>query len=128
MAKVFTTCLWAMIVISLGFIIHFGLFSVHPLSPLMRELSRLDLILHGIAFACLSIPALLLFRPMIWAASGLFLLGFCLELAQWVWTTREASIADVAANAAGIVLAAVIVLTLKRANFAFLRPLLDRVN
>ncbi len=115
-----------MIVISLSFIIHFGLFSAHPLSPLMRDLSRLDLVLHCIAFASLSIPVFLLFRSIIRAAAGLFLLGFGLELTQWVWTSREASTTDLAANATGIVLAVLIVLMLKKANFAFLRPILDR--
>ncbi len=119
-------CLWAMIVISLSFIIHFGLFAAHPLSPLMRNLSRPDLILHCIAFACLSIPALLLFRSMIRTAAGLFLLGFALELAQWVWTSRQASITDLAANVSGIALAVVIVLMLKRADLAILRPVLGK--
>ena len=124
--RVFTLCLWAMTIANLGFVIHFGLFSRPPLSPHVLELWRFDLILHCMAFAGLSIPALMLFRSMVRTGLGIFLLGFGLELAQWVSASRQASLSDLGANAAGIVLAAFIIVMLRKADFAFLRPVLAR--
>lgn len=120
--------LWAMIIVSLSLIIHFGLFSKPPKSPLMHELSRFDLVLHCLAFASISIPAFILFQPMIRVGLGIFFLGVGLELVQWASMSREASVPDVAANALGIVIAAVIVWMLKRADLAILRPVQGRVS
>lgn len=124
--KMFMACLWVMIIMNLSLIIHFGLFSRPPLSSLLHQMSRFDLILHSMAFAGLATPAFMLFQSMIRAGLGIFVLGIGLELAQWTTTSREASIADLAANGLGIVLAALFVVMLKRADFAFLRPVLAR--
>jgi hypothetical protein len=115
-----------MIVVSISFIIHFGLFSKPPLSVLLLGLSRIDLVLHAVAFASLAIPAFMLFRPMFTIAASIFALGAGLELAQWMTVSREASIADLAANCLGIACAAFIVAVLKRLDFAILRPVLGR--
>ncbi len=119
-------CLWALVIVNLSIIVHFGLISRPPLSLLLHELSRFDLVLHCLAFCSLSIPVFMLFRPMLRAGSGIFLLGIGLELAQWMTTSREASITDIAANGSGILLAALFVVMLKRADFEFLRPVLAR--
>ena len=126
LAKVLLVCLWAMIAVSISFIIHFGLFSKPPLSWFLLGLSRFDLVLHAIAFACLAVPAFMLFRSMYRPAVSIFALGAGLELAQWVTTSRETSIPDLAANGLGIVLAAFFVAMLKRADFVILRPVLGR--
>ena len=117
-------CLWAMIAVSISFIIHFGLFSKPPLSWLLLGLSRFDLVLHTIAFTSLAIPAFMLFGSMFRTAVSIFALGAGLELAQWMTMSREASIPDLAANGLGIACAAFIVTMLKRADFAVLRPVL----
>lgn len=121
-------CLWALFIVNLGLIIHFGLFSKPPKFPLMYELSRFDLVLHCLAFANLSASAFMLFQPMIRVGLGILVLGIVLELSQWASTSRDASVSDLAANALGIVFAAVIVGMLKRADFAILRPVLGRVT
>ena len=125
-AKILMVCLWAMIAVSTSFIIHFGLFSKPPLSWLLSGLSRFDLVLHAIAFACLAVPAFMLFRSTYRIAVSIFALGAGLELVQWIATSREASVPDLAANGLGIVLAAFFVAMLKRADFAILRPVLDK--
>lgn len=126
LAKVFLVCLWAMIAVSISFIIHFGLFSKPPLSWFVPGLSRFDLVLHAIAFACLAVPAFILFRSVCRTAVSIFALGAGLELAQWMTMSREASIPDLAANGLGIAFAAFIVAVLKRLDFAILRPVLSR--
>ncbi len=115
-----------MIAVSISFIIQFGLFSKPPLSWFLLGLSRFDLVLHAIAFACLVVPAFILFRSMYRAAVSIFALGAGLELAQWMTMSREASIPDLAANGLGIACAAFIVAVLKRLDFAILRPVLGR--
>lgn len=124
--RILVVCLWAMLAVSVSSIIHFGLFSKPPLSWFLLGLSRFDLVLHAMAFACLAIPAFMLFRPMFTTAVSIFALGAGLELAQWMTMSREASIADLAANLLGIACAAFIVVILKRADFAILRPVLGR--
>ena len=126
LAKVFLVCLWTMIAVSISFIIHFGLFSRPPLSWFLLGLSRFDLVLHAIAFACLAVPAFILFRSVYGTAVSIFALGAGLELAQWMTMSREASIPDLAANGLGIAFAAFIVAGLKRVDFAILRPVLGR--
>ena len=126
LAKILMVCLWAMIAVSISFIIHFGLFSKPPLSWFLIGLSRFDLVLHAIAFASLAVPAFMLFGSRYGTAMSIFALGAGLELAQWMTLSREASIADLAANGLGIACAAFIVATLKRADFAILRPVLGR--
>ena len=91
---------------------------------LTRGLQLPDFLLHAIAFACLSLPAFLLFRPMVKAALGVFAIGAGLELAQWLMRVGEVSLVDLVANTVGIGLAALFVLLLKRCDFAILRPLL----
>jgi hypothetical protein len=113
-----------MVAVSIGFIIHFGLFSKPPLSWLLLGFSRFDLVLHAIAFASLAIPAFMLFRPRFRTAASIFALGVGLELAQWMTMSREASIPDLAANGLGIACAAFIVAVLKRLDFAILRSVL----
>jgi len=115
-----------MIAMSVSFILHFGLFSKPPLSWLLLGLSRFDLVLHAIAFACLAIPSFMLFRPMFPTAVSVFTLGAGLEMAQWMTISREASILDLTANGLGIMFAALFVAMLKKADFAILRPVLAR--
>lgn len=62
---------------------------------------------------------------MIKAALVVFVLGAGLELAQWVMRLGEVSLIDLAANATGIGLAALLILLLKRCDLSILRPLLD---
>ena len=124
--KILMVWLWAMIAVNISFIIHFGLFSKPPLSGFLLEFSRIDLVLHAVAFASLAIPAFMLFRPMFTIAASIFALAAGLELAQWMTVSREASIADLAANCLGIACAACIVAILKRLDFMILRPVLGR--
>ncbi len=124
LARAILVCLWAMIAVSTSCIIHFGLFSQPPLSLSAFGLSRFDLVLHAIAFASLALPAFMLFRSMYKTAVSIFALGAGLELAQWFTLSRDASIADLAANLSGIACAALFVVMLKRADFAILRPVL----
>lgn len=63
---------------------------------------------------------------MFTAAVSIFALGAGLEMAQWMATSREAAVSDIAANCLGIACAAVIVVMLKRADFAILRSVLGR--
>ena len=126
LTKILMVCLWTMIAVSISFIVHFGLFSKPPLSWLLLGLSRFDLVLHAVAFACLAIPSFMLFRSMFTTAVGIFALGAGLEMAQWTTISREASIADLAANCLGIACAAFIVVMLKRADFAIFRSVLGR--
>lgn len=116
--------LWAVIFLSIGVIIQFGLLARPTMAWLSRELLLPDLWLHIIAFACLAMPAFVLFRPMIKAALVVFVMGAGLELAQWVMRLGEVSLIDLAANATGIGLAALLILLLKRCDLSILRPLL----
>ena len=125
-AKIFMVCLWTMIAVSISFIIHFGLFSKPPLSWLLLGLSRFDLVLHAVAFACLALPSFMLFRSMFTTAVSIFALGAALEAAQWMTTSREASIAAISANCLGIACAGLTVALLKRADFTILRSVLGR--
>lgn len=115
-----------MIAVSISFIIHFGLFSKPPLSWLLLGLARFDLVLHAVAFACLALPSFMLFRSMFMTAVSIFALGAALEAAQWMTTSREASIADISANCLGIACAGLTVVLLKRADFTILRSVLGR--
>ncbi len=66
----------------------------------------------------------MLFRSMFKTAVSISALGAGLEVAQWMTTSREASISDISANCLGIACAAFIVVMLKRADFAILRSVL----
>lgn len=116
--------LWIVILLSIGVIIQFGLLARPTMAWLSRGLLLPDILLHVIAFACLSLPAFVLFRPMIKAAFGVFVMGAGLELAQYFMRLGEISLVDLAANAAGIGLAGLVIVFLKRCDFALLRPLL----
>jgi len=116
--------LWVIVLVSISLIIQFGLLSRPTMSWLVRGLSLPDLMFHIIAFTSLAMPAFLLFRPMIKAAVGIFVMGVGLELAQWVTKLGEGSVIDLAANATGIALTALVIVLLKRLDFALLRPLL----
>ena len=116
--------LWAVILLSIGVIIQFGLLARPTMAWLSRGLLLPDILLHVIAFASLALPAFVLFRPMIKAAFGVFVMGAGLELAQWMMVLGEVSLIDLAANATGIGLAALVIVLLKRCDFAILRPLL----
>ena len=118
--------LWLIILLSIGGIIQFGLLARPAMVWVVRGLLLPDLLLHIIAFASLAMPAFLLFRPMMKTALGIFVMGAGLELAQWVTQLGEASVIDLAANAAGIGLAALVIGLLKRCDFSILRPLLGR--
>ena len=115
---------WAVVLLSIGIIILFGLLTRPTMAWLSRELLLPDLLLHIIAFTSLAMPAFLLFRPMIKAAVGIFVMGVGLELAQWVTKLGEGSVIDLAANATGIALAGLVIVLLKRLDFVLLRPLL----
>ena len=126
LSKILLVCLWVMIAVSISFIIHFGLFSKPPMSRFLFGLYRFDLLLHAIAFACLAMPAFVLFRPMYRTALCIFAMGAGLEVAQWMTMSRDASIPDLAANGLGIFIAAVFIAVLKKADLAILRPVLGR--
>ncbi len=120
--------LWAVILVSVGIIVQFGLLARPTMSWVSRGLLIPDHLLHIIAFASLAMPAFLLFRPMTKAAMAVFVMGAGLEMAQWVMQLGEVSVVDLAANATGIGVAALIIVLLKRCDFSILRPLLGKTG
>lgn len=102
--------LWLAMLCSLALIIYFGLLSRPPVTWLMVAHPRADLVLHLLAFACLAIIAFALFGIYGRVVLALLAAGAAIEILQMLAPPREPSLLDMLANAAGIALAAAVLL------------------
>lgn len=107
--------LWLAMACSLALITNYGLLSPPPVTWLELAFPRADLLLHGLAFACLAILAFALFGVKARAVMAMLAAGAVIELLQALEPPREPSFMDMMANAAGIALAAGVVLALRKA-------------
>lgn len=99
---------------SLGLIANFGLLAPPPVTWLELAIPRADLVLHLLAFACLAIVAFVLFGVRVRVVVAMLAAGAAIELVQAFEPGREASFADMMANAAGIALATGVVLAFRK--------------
>ena len=106
--------LYFALVTSAALIIEYGLVSKFHVEANAFYPLRRDLVLHAIAFASLTLPALCLFRPKLPVLLACLGFGVMLEAAQFFTPDREPSLADVAADAVGIVVAALLYRLLKQ--------------
>lgn len=84
--------------------------------PIPQDFDRQDLLYHALAFAALVCSARLAFPAthVFWTVLYSLLLGVIIELTQGLMPLRTPSVADMAANIAGVVVGLVIALQLKR--------------
>jgi VanZ family protein len=96
--------IWLIVAVS---ITHYYALFAHAHSYLLAALvDRPDFVFHLVAFALMALPAFLLWRPVSTVAVGLVALAGAIELSQMMIPDREASLADLGASGAGIVLGA----------------------
>jgi VanZ family protein len=99
---------------TVALIINFGVLSWPPIAWLQGSFPRIDLVLHMLAFACLAILAFVLFGLRVQVVVVMLAAGAAIELAQAFEPAREASFADMIANAAGIALAAGMMMAVRK--------------
>ena len=106
--------LYLSLVTSAALIVEYGLVSKFHVDANAFYPIRRDLALHAMAFTGLTLPALCLFRPKLPVLVACLGFGVMLEVAQYFTPDREPSLADVAADAVGILVAAVLYRALKQ--------------
>jgi hypothetical protein len=87
---------------------YFGAWSDKPLPDHWVIVGFNDIVLHLSAFSCLAFLGLLMWGKYIPVLGILFLAGIGIEMIQMVKPHRDGSLDDIAANAAGILLGALV--------------------
>jgi hypothetical protein len=95
---------WLIAAVSLT--LYYALFAQAHIQTLDAFFDRTDLVLHLLAFVAMALPAFLLWGSMWKVVMGLVALAGAIELLQMTNTLREASLADLGADGAGIMLGA----------------------
>ena len=98
--------LFVWLIAAISITLYYALFVQAHIQALDALFDRTDLVLHLAAFVSVALPAFLLWGSMWKVVMGLVAFAGAIELTQMVLPDREASVADLGANGAGIMLGA----------------------